>query len=87
MSEAEVKVRVSDEDFARFVREAANDGTGIDGIAAKTGLKRNSVNTRLANLRKLVGKENVPSFQGGPRKEKNKDRLVAILKGEVQEQA
>lgn len=88
MSEGQVKEEVqerqrfTDEQFAKIVRENASNGSGIDGIVKATGLQRSSVNTRLANLRKLVGKENVPSFQGGRRKKNvNKDELIAILQG------
>ena len=75
------------ETFAKAVRESKDDGSGIDGIVEKTGLKRGSVNSRLNKLRQLFGKENVPSFQGGGgRKISNerKQKVLAILNPQVQ---
>jgi hypothetical protein len=79
--------QVSLEVFAKAVRESKDDGSGIDGIAEKTGLKRGSVNSRLNKLRQLFGKENVPSFQGGGGRkisDERKQAVLSILKPEVQ---
>jgi hypothetical protein len=84
MPEGNVSVRVSAESFAQAVHDAAANGSGLEGIETVTGLKRSAINSRLSNLRKLVGKDNVPSFQGGPRLDK--DKLVAILKGQEVQQ-
>lgn len=72
--------------FCDAVFKSHEDGTGIDGIAEKTGLAKSSVNTRLANLKKQVGAENVPSFKrkgGNTISDSEKETMIAILKGQA----
>ncbi len=78
----EVKKRVSAVEFAKAVREADVNKTGINGIVAATGLKRGTVSTRLNGLRKEVGKENVPSFRQKGQKRTDKAAVLAALRGE-----
>ncbi len=82
MSEGTVKRKhVKTMDFAAVVREANINGTGIDGIVEATGLKRNTVSTKLNGLRKLVGKENVPSFKSGGKKKLDPAAVLTVLQG------
>jgi hypothetical protein len=82
MSEGNVKRKnVGVMDFAVVVREAAINGTGIDGIVEATGLKRTTVSTKLNSLRKTVGKENVPSFKKNGKKKTDAAAVLAILQG------
>jgi hypothetical protein len=74
--------RVARDVFAKAVHDSKIDGTGPKGIAEKTGMKLNSVNTRLVKLRQMVGKDNVPNFQtGGGNKvtDAEKAMLIAIM--------
>jgi hypothetical protein len=66
------------EDFAKLVRQAADLNEGPNWISEQTGLKLNSVHTRLNLLRKEVGKENVPVFNK-KRSRIEKDKLIEIL--------
>lgn len=81
MSEGKVRKNVNIMDFAAVVRDAAKNGTGIDGIVEATGLKRTTVSTKLNSLRKTVGKENVPSFKKNGKKKTDAAAVLAILQG------
>ncbi len=64
--------------FAKIVRESST----IDEIEAATGLKRNTISTKLNSLRKLVGKENVKSFKTAGKPRTSKEEILAILQAE-----
>ena len=89
MAEGEIKrsATVPRKAFALAVAAAKQDGSGIKGISARTGLKESSVNTRLANLRKQIGAENVPTFQGGGNRftDEEKAEVIAILNPQPQQ--
>lgn len=77
MSEGSTRKNVSVKDFAKIVHNSKS----IDEIVSASGLKRTTVSTKLNSLRKLVGKENVPSYKSGGKKKSDPAEVLAILQG------
>lgn len=80
--EKKVRKNVADEVFAKAVRDSKMDNTGLKGISEKTGLAIGSVSTRLTNWRKVFGKDSVPTFRNNSQKRLDKEKLVAIMRGD-----
>lgn len=79
-SVSRAKANVSAETFVKAVLAAAADGTGHEGVAKATGIKRSSVATRMSNLRKAGVK--LPSFPrggGGGGKKLDVSKLNALI--------